>query len=96
MWLVRFKIREAPALGPGPYPFHGRTLVHHDRRDFQLVDIRTLIVFRIGNGGIQHLLDEFGTLFLAETEDIQGLLHGQPPNLIRDQAPFLGCEVRVT
>src|SRR5690606_30563680 len=49
-------------LRAGTHTLVGRALVHGDRRDLKLVDIRALVVLRVGDGRLQHLLHDGGGL----------------------------------
>src|SRR3954468_23803331 len=59
----------AATLGARGEAAKARGLVDADRLDLELVDVRTLVVLRVGDGREQHLLDDHGALLRAELEN---------------------------
>jgi len=47
-----------------------RTFFHVNRRNFQLVDVGTVIVFGVRNCGLQNTLDDGCTFLRAESQDV--------------------------
>ena len=56
---------------------------------FKFVDIGTVIVLGIGDGGFQHLLDNRRALLWREGKDIQGVIDLLAANQVRNEAAFL-------
>ena len=50
---------------------HRLSLVHEDRGDFQFVDIGTVVVLGVGDGGLDSLLQDDGGLLRREGEDLE-------------------------
>jgi hypothetical protein len=75
--------REAPERG---------TLLNVDGFHLQFVDIGTIVVFSIGNGGLQNLLDDHGSFFLRELQNVQSLIHFFATDQVRDQTAFVDRE----
>ena len=59
----RFDNAAGAALGTGANALHHQTLVDIDRSHLQLINVSTLIVLGVGNGRLQHLLDDLGAFF---------------------------------
>jgi len=51
-----------------------RTFFDVDRRDFQFVDIRAVIMFGIGDGRFENALDNCSAFLRAERQDIECLI----------------------
>src|SRR5690606_22665266 len=61
----------ATALGASLEPFQRRALLDVDRLDAQLVDVGTVVVLGVGDGGLQGLLHDAGGLLLGEGKDVE-------------------------
>ena len=61
----------AAALGASGEALHRLSLVHEDRGDFQFVDIGTVVVLGVGDGGLDSLLQDDGGLLRREGEDLE-------------------------
>src|SRR5437868_11147028 len=80
----------AAAFGTRGEALERRCLVDIDRHDPELVDIRAFVVLGVGDGRLEHLLQDARALLRAEREQIQRLVDGQPADLIGDEPAFLG------
>src|SRR6266853_1741239 len=67
---------------------HG--LFHEDGLHLQLVDVGAVVVLRVGDRRFEHLLDDVRSLLRTEGEQIEGLFHGEPADLVGDEPPLLG------
>src|SRR5690606_39051065 len=88
---------------PGAPPLRSRTIASEERRpvhlddgDLQLVDIRAVVVLRVRNRGLEHLVHDPRGLLAAEPQNVDGLRHRLTPDLIRDESAFLGRNARIS
>jgi len=65
----------ATAFGAGGETLKRSALFDVNGFHLQLVDIGTIIVFSIGNSGLENLLDDARSFFLRESQNIQSLIH---------------------
>src|SRR5574343_58495 len=65
----------ATTLGAGRETLERGALLDVDGLDLQFVDVGAVIVFGVGDGGEQSLLDDTGSFFLRERQDVQGLVY---------------------
>src|SRR5690606_11555338 len=68
----------ATALRTGPEAPQRPGLLDVDPLDLELVDVRTVVVLGVGDGRLDHLLDDGGRFLGREAQDVQGPLDGQP------------------
>src|SRR5436189_3193217 len=61
-----------------------------DGLHLQLVDVGAVVVLRVGDRRFQHLLDDVCPLLRTEGEQIEGLFHREPADLVGDEPPLLG------
>src|SRR6185312_3266082 len=75
----------AAALGArGKAPQRG-ALLDIDGLDLQLVDVGAVVVFRVGDRGLQHLFDDDSGFFLGEFQNVERLVHLLAANQVSDQ-----------
>src|SRR6266568_3042070 len=67
-----------------------RGLLHKDGLHLQLVDVGAVVVLGVGDRRFQHLLDDVRPLLRTEGEQIEGLFHREPADLVGDEPPLLG------
>src|SRR3954463_11023927 len=67
-----------------------RTLFHVNNPYLQFIDIGAVVMLGIGNGGFEHLANDFGAFLRAECQQIKRLVDGHSSYLIGNQAAFLG------
>src|SRR5574343_509769 len=79
----------ATAFGAGRETLERGALLDVDGLDLQLVDVGAIVMLGVGNGGLQNLLDDHGSFFLREGQDVQGLVHFLAADQIGDQAAFI-------
>src|SRR5438105_3577017 len=79
----------AATFGAGREAAQVRRLVDVHRLDFELVNIRTVVVLRVGDRRLEHALDDLRALFRAEAEHVERLAHRQATDLIGDEPALL-------
>ena len=79
----------AAALGACGETLERGTLLDVDGFHLQVVDVGAVVVFSVGDGGFNHLLDNARRFFLRELQDVQSLIHLLAANQIRDQTAFV-------
>src|SRR6266699_5554898 len=80
----------ASALCPRLEALERHGLLHEDGLHLQLVDVGAVVVLGVGDRRFQHLLDDVRPLLRTEGEQIEGLFHGEPADLVGDEPPLLG------
>ena len=76
----------AAAFGAGGETLKRCALFDVDRFHFQFVDIGAVVVFSVGDSGLENLFDDTGSFFLRESQNVQRLIHFLAANQIGDQA----------
>ena len=79
----------ATAFGAGGETLERGALLDVDGFHLQLVDVGAVVVFSVGDGGLENLLDDARSFFLREGQDVQRLIHFFTANQIGDQAAFI-------
>jgi len=64
-----------PALGARSKALQDRTFFDINRRDFQFVNICTVVMLGVRNCGLEYTLDDDRALFWAEGQDIERLIN---------------------
>src|SRR3989338_3195074 len=72
-----------------------RRLVNVNGCYLQLIDVSAIVVFGIRNRRLKSFLDNPGTLFRTECQDIERLRHRQTADLISHQATFLRGQMNI-
>src|SRR6218665_1686605 len=67
----------------------GGTLLDMDGLDLQFLDVRTIVVFGVGDGRLQHLPDDSCSFFLREVQDVQRLIDLLAANQVSDQTTLV-------
>src|SRR5436190_630540 len=80
----------APALRPRLEALERHRLFHEDGLHLQLVDVGAVVVLGVGDRRFEDLLDDVRPLLRTEGEQIEGLFHGEPADLVGDEPPLLG------
>src|ERR1700712_3965350 len=80
----------ATTLCTGRETLQGGALFDVDRRDFQLVDIRAVVVLGIRDGAFQRLLDDAGSLLLRELEHVERVAHLLAADQVSHQTTLVG------
>ena len=79
----------AAAFGAGMKALEHRALLDVDGLHLQFVDIGAVVVLGIGDGRLQHFLDDLGALLRAERENVERLVHRQAADQVGDEPSFL-------
>src|SRR5437773_1371645 len=80
----------ASALGARLEALERHGLFHENDLHLQLVDVGAVVVLRVGDRRFQYLLDDVCPLLRTEGEQIEGLFHREPADLVGDEPPLLG------
>src|SRR5881396_1853733 len=80
----------ASALGARLEALERHGLFHEDDLHLQLVDVGAVVVLRVGDRRFQYLLDDVRSLLWTEGEQIEGLFHREPADLVGNEPPLLG------
>src|SRR5690606_20793871 len=78
-----------PAFGPRLKALEAHALLDHDACHLQFVDVRAVVVFRIGDGRFEHLLYDRRTALRAERENVERALDRLAADLIGNQPTLL-------
>ena len=73
-----------------PLAAQERAALDVDGGDLQLVDVGTVVVLGIGDGGFDHLANDRRGPLRAELQHVERSIDGKPAHLIRDQSALLG------
>ena len=79
----------ATALGASGEALEGGTLFDIDGLGAEFVDVGTVVVLGIGDGGLKNLLDDHSGFFLGELERVERLINLLATNQVRNQAAFV-------
>src|SRR5881394_978667 len=63
-------------------------------RDFELVDVRAVVVLGVRDRGLEYLVDHPRGLLAAEGENLERLRDGQAADLVSDEPAFLRRDAR--
>ncbi len=63
---------------------------------FRFVDISAIVVLSVGNGGLQHFLNDTSSFFLRERQDVQSLIHLLATDQIGYQAALVYRQAHAT
>ena len=77
------------AFGTGRKTLERGALFDVDGFHPQLVDVGSVVVFSVGDGGLNHLLDNASRFFLRERQNVQRLIHFFTANQVSDQTAFV-------
>ena len=69
------------ALRTSEHALHGRPLIHTDLSNLEVSGVQVEVVLSIGNSGKQDLLDEPGSLALAEGQQVGCLFNRKSADL---------------
>src|SRR5574343_630035 len=79
----------ATAFGAGRETLERGALLNVDGLHLQFVDVGTVVVFGVGDGGFQGLLDEARSFFLRERQDVERLVNLFAANQVGHQSTFV-------
>src|SRR5580693_9206619 len=80
----------AAALGARGEPAQALGLVDADGPYSELVDVGAVVVLGVGDGRLEHTLDDLGALLRTEGQHVERLVDGQAANLVGDEPALLG------
>ena len=86
----------AAALGAGGETTQRGSLLHVNLRHDEGVDVGTVVVFGVGDGALERLLDDDRSTLLREGEDGESLVHGLAANEVSNQTALLSREADTT
>ena len=79
----------ATAFGAGRKTLERCALFDVDGFHLQIVDVSAIVVFSVGDSGLNHLFDDASCFFLRKRQNVQRLIHFFTANQVSDQTALV-------